>query len=48
MAWSSVRKRETKKGISYQASVKEKAEGRSVTVWSGTYKTKNEAQAAAA
>lgn len=48
MAWSSIRKRETKKGISYQASVKEKAEGRSVTVWSGTYKTKNEAQAAAA
>jgi len=48
VAWSSVRKRETKKGISYQASVKEKAEGRSVTVWSGTYKTKNEAQAAAA
>jgi integrase len=48
VAWSSIRKRETKKGISYQASVKEKAEGRSVTVWSGTYKTKNEAQAAAA
>ena len=48
MAWSSIRKRQTKKGISYQASVKEKAEGRDVTVWSGTFKTKNEAQAAAA
>ena len=48
MAWSTIRKRQTKKGTSYQASVKEKAEGRNVTVWSGTYKTKNEAQAAAA
>ena len=48
MAWSSIRKRESKSGIKYQASVKEKSDGRNITIWSGTYPTKGEAQAAAA
>jgi len=48
MAWSTIRKRESKSGIKYQASVKEKSDGRNVTIWSGTYPTKGDAQAAAA
>ena len=48
MAWTAIRKRENKAGVRYQASVKEKIDGKSKTIWSGSYKTKNEAQAAAA
>ena len=48
MAYSAIRKRSLKSGVSYQASVKEKVDGRSVSVWTGTYKTKGAAQAAAA
>jgi integrase len=48
MAFSKIRKRENKSGVVYQASVKETSEGRDITVWSSTFKTKNEAQAAAA
>ena len=48
MAWSTIRKRESKSGVKYQASVREKSEGRDITVWSGTFKTKGDAQAAAA
>ena len=45
MAWTHIRKRETKKGTVYQASVKEVVEGKNKTIWSGTFKTKGEAQA---
>ena len=48
MAYSAIRKRSLKSGVSYQASVKEKVDGRAVSVWTGTYKTKGAAQAAAA
>jgi len=48
MAWSVIRKRETKSGVKYQASVREVIDQKNKTIWSGTYKTKNEAQAAAA
>ena len=40
MAWTHIRKRETKKGTVYQASVKEVVEGKDKTIWSGTFKTK--------
>jgi len=48
MAWSTIRKRTSKTGVKYQASVREVIDQKNKTVWSGTYKTKGEAQAAAA
>ena len=48
MAFTVIRKRQAKSGVRYQASVKEKADGTDLTIWSATYKTKGEAQAAAA
>ena len=48
MAFTRIRKRENKSGVSYQAAVLEKDSGRDVTIWSSTFKTKGDAQAAAA
>lgn len=48
MAFVSIRKRENKSGVSYQAEVIEKDQGKNKRIWSSTFKTKGEAQAAAA
>lgn len=48
MAFVSIRKRENKSGVSYQAAVLEKDQGKNKRIWSSTFKTKGEAQAAAA
>ena len=46
MAYLQIRKRVNKSGTTYAAAIREKVEGRDVVVWSGTYKTKGDAQAA--
>ena len=48
MAFTRIRKRSNKSGVTYQAAVLEKDSGRDVTIWSSTFKTKGDAQAAAA